>query len=129
VFQRLLFCCAFALTLSGADVSGIWNGQLTDQNGDVQDISFRFVQTGDTLSGKMYGDNESTPIADAKIAGNQITFSVTSELNGQITTFVYSGTTDGAEMQLTRRRTGAMTEEAKAKAKSQEKSIKLNRVA
>jgi hypothetical protein len=127
--MRLFVLCAFALTLSGADLSGIWNGQTTDRNGDVQDVSFRFVQSGDALTGKMYGDNESTPIADAKITGNQITFSVTAELNGSITKLIYSGTVDVDEIQLTRQRAGGSAANANAKGQNQKQSIKLKRVA
>src|ERR1700722_13364203 len=99
VFKRRVFLwllvCALPCALPAGDLSGIWTGQLEDRNGDSQDLSFRFAQTGDTLSGKMYGDNESTPIADGKITGNQVTFSVTNELNGQISKFVYTGTISG----------------------------------
>jgi hypothetical protein len=126
--MRLFFFCAFSLTLSGADIAGIWNGQTTDRNGDVQDVSFRFVQSGDTLTGKMYGDNESTPIADAKITGHQVTFSVTVELNGSITKFIYSGAIDGDLLELTRQRAGSNAADANAKAQNQKQSIKLKRV-
>jgi hypothetical protein len=132
---RLLPFCAIALTLSAADISGIWNGQLTDRNGDVQDVSFRFVQTADSLTGKMYGDNKSTKIEDARIDGNQITFSVPAELNGQITKSVYSGTINlggpnGDEMHLTRQRAGANPAGvAKGKGQNFRQSITLRRVA
>jgi hypothetical protein len=129
VLTRLFVFCAFALTISGADLSGIWSGQIVDRNGDVQDLSFRFVQKGDALTGKMYGDNESTSIADAKITGDQITFSVTGELNGQITKFVYTGTSDGDELQLTRQRVGGNPAAAKGKGQNQRQTFKLKRVA
>jgi hypothetical protein len=127
VFQRLFVFCALALTLSAADFSGIWSGQRTDQNGDVQDLSFRFIQKGDTLTGKNYGDNESTPIAEAKIVGNEITFSVTGDLNGQITKFVYTGTIDGDEIHATRQRVGGNA--ASAPGKNKMESFVLKRVA
>ena len=109
----LIASCAF-----GADVSGIWSGTLTDRNGDPQDLSFRFSSV-ERLSGaptsnntppiigKMYGDNESTPIADFRISGDTITFSVTSELNGQVTKFIYTGVIEGSEMALSRLRADA----------------------
>ncbi len=125
----MLLLSAFSLTLSAADLAGIWNGQATDRNGSVQDLSFRFVQSGDKLTGKMYGDNESTPIADAKIAGNQVTFSVTFELNGSITKFIYTGAINGDLLELTRRRAGSNAAEDKAKGQNQEHSIVLKRVA
>lgn len=121
----------FALALPGADISGIWSGQTTDRNGDPQDLSFRFVLSGETLTGKMYGDNESTAITDAKVSENRITFSVTTELNGQISKFVYEGTIDGNEMVVTRVRVGARNAPAGADAKrqNQKQSIRLKRVA
>ena len=129
MLARLFLLCAFSLTLSGADLAGIWNGQTTDRNGSVQDLSFRFVQSGDKLTGKMYGDNESTPIADAKITGNQLTFSVTFELNGSITKFIYTGAFTGDRLELTRQRAGTNAAEDKAKGQNQEHSIILKRVA
>jgi hypothetical protein len=106
VLKRILTTSAlvllYASSACAADVSGIWTGTLTDRNNDPQDLSFRFTQKGETLTGKMYGDNESTTVSAARISGNQITFSVTTELNGQITTFKYTGTMDGDHMELSR---------------------------
>jgi hypothetical protein len=101
----------FAATAFGADVTGIWTGSMVDRNGDPQDFSFRFAQNGDTISGKMYGDNESTPLADAKLSGDHITFSVTSELNGQVSKFLYTGTLVGDRIELTRARSDAKASE------------------
>jgi hypothetical protein len=110
VAGRILGLCAagFLLTLTAlaSDITGIWSGQLTDRNGDIQDLSFRFNIKDNVLSGKMYGDNESIPIEDARIEGNEITFSVTTELNGSITKFIYSGQINGDELTLVRRRGG-----------------------
>jgi hypothetical protein len=128
VLTRLLLFSAFSLTLSGADLAGIWNGQTVDRNGDVQDVSFRFVQSGDTLTGKMYGDNESTPIADARITGNQVTFSVTTELNGSIAKFIYTGAIEGDVIELTRQRVVINVADAKEKGQNKKESIKLKRV-
>jgi hypothetical protein len=112
-----------ASTLLAANATGIWNGQLTDKNGDPVDLSFRFEQNGDKLTGKMYGDNESTPIKDGKVDGAQITFSVDAELNGQISHFVYIGTLEGGEINITRQRFPV-----KAGA-TQKQSVRLKRVA
>jgi hypothetical protein len=66
----------FAWTLSAADLTGIWVGQIPGRNGDLQDIAFKFAQTGTTLDGKLYGDYQSTPISEGKISGDQVTFVV-----------------------------------------------------
>jgi hypothetical protein len=111
VLNRILITSALTLlyvaSALAADVSGIWSGTLTDRNNDPQDLSFRFIQKGETLTGKMYGDNESTTVSAAKMFGNEISFLVTTELNGQVTTFKYTGTVDGDQMELTRKRVDA----------------------
>ena len=105
-----------------ADLSGIWTGQTVDRNGDPQDLSFRFTQTGDVLTGKMYGENESTAISEGKTSGDAVQFVVTTELNGQITKTIYSGhiiRSGGAgseEIEMTRRREGAADTGGKPKA-------------
>jgi hypothetical protein len=133
VLKRQVFLwlrlCALAWALSAGDLSGIWSGQLEDRNGDSQDLSFRFAQTGDTITGKMYGDNESTPIADGKIVGNQITFTVTNELNGQISKFVYTGTINGTEIELTRERVNLKNGPINPNRPNQKQTIRLERVA
>ena len=124
-----LHVCALALALWAADISGIWTGQTVDRNGDSQDFSFRFAQSGDTLTGKMYGDNESTPIADGKIVDNQVTFTVTSELNGQISRFVYTGTMKGDEIEVTRERVNLKNGPINPDRQNQKQTVRLKRVA
>jgi hypothetical protein len=105
----------------GADVTGIWTGSMIDRNGDPQDFSFRLTQKAEALSGKMYGDNESVPLADAKITGDHLTFSVTTELNGQISKFLYSGAIIGDQIELSRLRSEAKAPEKKVIDKASEK--------
>jgi hypothetical protein len=124
-----LSVCALASALSAADVSGIWTGQLEDKNGDSQDLSFRLAQTGDALTGKMYGDNESTPIAEGKIVGNQVSFTVTNELNGQISKFVYTGTLNGDEIEVTRERVNLKDGPINPNRPNQKQTFRLKRVA
>jgi hypothetical protein len=141
LFRFALWFGVLALTpvLPAATASGIWTGQLIDRNGDPQDLSFRFTQSGDALTGKMYGDNESISIADGKLAGNQITFTVTIELNGQISKFVYTGTMEGDEMEVTRERVGNKNDPlkndplkppaGKGNGQNQKQVIRLKRIA
>jgi hypothetical protein len=129
VLTRYFALCAFALSLSAADLSGIWSGTTVDRNGDVQDVSFRFIQKGDSLTGKVYGDNKSTPVSDARIEADHITFTVVTELNGQITKLVYSGTIVGDEMHLTRERTGNFAATKAKNPQNQKVSFTLKRVA
>jgi hypothetical protein len=94
----------FACILSAADITGIWTGQVQGRNNEIQEITFRFKQDGQSFTGKIYGDNEDTPLADGKISGDQITFSVNNEFGGGRAKFIYTGTINGSTMQLTRDR-------------------------
>jgi len=96
-----------ATTAFGADVSGIWLGQVKARNAE-QDIAFQFVQKGTMLGGKLYGDYGSSPIVEGKISGDQVTFLVVTreqagnEVNESRVRF--SGCLNGGEMELTRER-------------------------
>jgi hypothetical protein len=111
--RKLFFTAAlFAWTLLGADLSGIWVGQIPTRNDQMQDIAFQFSQKGDLLGGKLYGDYGSTRITEGKVIGDQIDFVlVTSEQAGnQINEmrFHFTGTISASgEMELTREREGA----------------------
>lgn len=67
-----------ALPLLGADLTGIWVGQMPTRNGDHQDLAFQIKQTGTTLAGKIYGDYRSSPLSGT-IAGDLVTFVVTTQ--------------------------------------------------
>ena len=93
-----------AATVSAADVTGIWTGQVQGRNNELQEITFRFKQNGDTLTGKMYGDTEDIPLVDGKISGDQISFAVSNEFGGGRARFVFTGTVKADEIELTRDR-------------------------
>ena len=91
----------------GADLTGVWTGLAPSRLGD-QDIAFNLTQTGNTITGKMYGDYGSTPIIDGKVAGNLVTFVlIVSEQNGnQIndTRIRFTGRLENGTLELVRDR-------------------------
>jgi hypothetical protein len=111
--MRKLFIVALlcAWTLPAADLTGIWIGQIPGRNGEMQDIAFKFTQTGTTLGGKLYGDYQSTTITEGKISGDQITFVVNApeQAGNQINRarLSFSGSIQAGEIELTREREGA----------------------
>jgi hypothetical protein len=109
--KLVIVCLLCAWTVSGADLSGIWVGQIPGRNGELQDIAFKFTQSGTTLGGKLYGDYQSTPISEGKISGDQVTFLVIApeQAGNQINRarLRFSGSIQSDEMELTREREGA----------------------
>lgn len=98
-----------ALAVLAADLSGIWTGRIpSGRNGDLQDIAFQIVQDGTKLKGKLYGDYTSTPIVEGYIAGDLVTFVVSTreqsgnEINASRVRF--TGRLLGSDLELTRER-------------------------
>ena len=106
-----IFGLVCATALCAADVSGIWMGQIPGRNGEPQDIAFKFSQSGATLKGKLYGDYQSTPITDGKVAGDEVSFIVVApeQAGNQInqTRLRFTGSIKDGEIELTRERESA----------------------
>lgn len=101
---RAVLCGLVGLASFAADLSGIWVGQLPARFGEVQDVAFKFTQSATSITGKSYGDSESTPIADGKLEGDQLRFRIGNEMNGGQTRFVFTGVVKGDVIELTRER-------------------------
>ena len=89
-----------------ADITGIWAGQQQGRNGQIEDVAFRFKPDGQKLTGTMFGDEFDLPIAEGTISGDQVRFTVTTTnyYSKSTTTFIYTGTIKGAELELVRER-------------------------
>ena len=98
--------CASALL--GADITGIWVGQVPGRNGEPQDIAFKFTLNGTSLGGKLYGDYQSMAISEGKVSGDEIIFIVVTpeQAGNQIneSRLRFKGSVKGGEMELTRER-------------------------
>lgn len=106
--SRLALIASAAMSLTAADLSGTWTGLIPARGNELQDITFRIVQSGDTLTGKMYRDTTSVPILDGKIEGDHVSFRVDSEEQvGNlfiVIKYTFTGTIKGTDIELTRER-------------------------
>jgi hypothetical protein len=108
----LLLCTAFVLA---ADVDGKWDGTIP---GMEIPVSFTFKADGTALTGTSSGPENSTiPIKDGKIDGNNISFSVTFNFNGQDTKIDYKGVVSPDQIKLSFDMMGQKTEILLKKAK------------
>jgi hypothetical protein len=98
--MKRLVAAALALAFVGfnspamaADATGTWKWTTTFNN-QSRDSTLKLKQEGDKLTGVYVGgqSNTETPIEDASIKGDTISFKVTRERNGQKFTTKYSGT-------------------------------------
>ena len=98
-------------------------------NGEIQDISFQFRLNGNTLTGKMFGDEFDLPIEDGSITEEQIKFVITTTnyYSGNKTKFVYTGTIRGDEIELNRER-AERDKENGDKRENAKQTLKLKRL-
>ena len=105
-----------AMTASAADISGKWVGQMPTRNGDTRETTFNLKADGDKLTGTMSGFQDGIEIKDGKISGNDISFKVPLEFNGNSFVLIFKGTVSGDQIKFTRGREGAeQTQEFTAK--------------
>src|SRR3954452_12235332 len=111
--MRRLALFLLTSTLFCADLSGIWIGHIPARNNEMLDIAFKIVQTGNDLSGKLYGDYQSSPIVEGKVTGDHVNFVVVAaeQAGNQIneTRLRFTGTLVNGEMELTRERERSKT--------------------
>jgi hypothetical protein len=80
----LLMIGWFAANVCAADFGGTWIGEIPSQNNGhrlrmAQQVAFLLVQNSGTLTGKLYGDYDSSPIIEGKVTGETIDFIVVTQ--------------------------------------------------
>jgi hypothetical protein len=79
-FITLSLLCCFTICLAAtiADLSGKWTGMVRTPDGNDLQLNYVFKVDGDKLTGTGQGNGEPVPISEGKVAGDMITFKVTS---------------------------------------------------
>jgi len=94
----LVLLAAATSLLYAADVTGQWKSQ----EGDNPPFQFTLKADGAGLTGTMLSmEGKELPIADGKLDGDSISFTVASEWQGQPIKLVAKGKLSGDEIQLT----------------------------
>ena len=133
--KKLLFVVTLmlvvAFALMAADVTGKWVAEQPGRNGGPgRQVTFDLKADGATLTGTMSGGMgggrrgggggapQAREISDGKVDGNNISFTVKMEFNGNTMVTKYEGTLSGDELKLKVTRdtpNGQMTNEMTAK--------------
>jgi hypothetical protein len=100
--QCIVALAALTLWVSfAADIDGKWTGQVEGRNGP-QSQSIMLKADGNTLTGNVQGGRGGpVDISNGTIDGNNVSFSVVREFNGNKVTQDYKGTISGGELKLT----------------------------
>jgi hypothetical protein len=114
--KKLLFLATIllvgSLALMAADVSGKWTFEQPGRGGNPgRPVTITLKADGSTLTGTMPaggrgGAGDPVAISDGKVDGNNVSFTVKREFNGNTMITKYEGTVNGDEMKLKITRTG-----------------------
>jgi opacity protein-like surface antigen len=98
---HLVLAATLAISAFAADVTGKWKTSFTTRNGDKRESIIELKADGNKLTGKMESQRGSVDITDGKVDGDNISFSVIRNFNGNEMKINYRGTVSGNEMKLT----------------------------
>jgi len=83
-------------SLLAADVTGKWTAEMQGQNGNTRTVTMNLKADGSKLTGTVSGGRGGeAEISDGKVDGNDVSFSVVREFNGNKMTSNYKGKVDG----------------------------------
>lgn len=99
--------CIVAAALWAADATGKWSASMQAPNGNSMTITMKLKQDGGSLTGTVSGRNGETQISDGKVDGNNLSFAVVREFNGNQMRIMYKGTLDGDTIHFTVMREGS----------------------
>jgi hypothetical protein len=105
--KRILFLLALTGLIAGlalaADISGKWTAQVPGRDGTPREQIFNFKVEGDKLTGTLAGgQGGDAPISEGKVSGDNISFVVVREFNGNTMKFTYTGVVAGDEIKMKR---------------------------
>ena len=109
--KRVLFlsACLVLAAISmawAADLNGKWVAQVPGRNGQMRETTFNFKVEGKTLTGTVSGMQGDNPISDGTVNGDDVSFTVVANFNGNEVKLLYKGKAAGDELKLTRTRQG-----------------------
>lgn len=96
------------LAIWAADVSGKWTAEMQGRDGNTMTITMNLKADGDKLTGTVSGRRGDTDISDGKIEGDNVSFSVVREFNGNQFKQSYKGKLDGDTIHFTITMEGGM---------------------
>lgn len=107
--MRLIFAGLIAVAaIWAADASGKWTADVQGRNGNTMTITMNLKADGSKLTGTVGGRMGDTEISDGKVDGDNISFTVVREFNGNQFKQNYQGKLDGDTIHFTIKMEGGM---------------------
>lgn len=93
----------FANLALAADVTGKWTAETKGRDGQTRTQTFNLKADGSKLTGTVsMGQMGEREISNGKVDGDNISFDVNVEMNGNAMTMKYTGTLSGDELKMKR---------------------------
>jgi len=93
----------FANLALAADVTGKWTAETKGRDGQTRTQTFNLKADGSKLTGSVsMGQMGEREISNGKVDGDNISFDVNVEMNGNAMTMKYTGTLSGDELKMKR---------------------------
>lgn len=101
ILRVLSLGCVAAAVMLAADVTGKWTAEVQGRGGNTMTVTMNLKADGSNLTGTVSGRNGDTDISDGKIEGDNLSFKVVREFNGNQFTQNYKGKLDGDTIHFT----------------------------
>ena len=101
MLKLMLAGCLATLTMMAADATGKWTAEMPGRDGTPQTVTMTLKADGSTLTGTVSGRRGDSEISQGKVDGNNVSFDVVREFNGNKMTQHYVGTLDGDAIHFT----------------------------
>lgn len=89
-----------ASSLFAADLTGKWVAKMQTPNGDTREMVMKLKADGEKLTGTVGGMRGDAEITDGKISGDDVSWVVVRNFNGNEMRQAYKGKVTGKEMKL-----------------------------
>jgi hypothetical protein len=105
---RFVAFLAACIVLSGisiahaADPTGKWVAQVPGREGQTREVTITLKAEGEKLTGTVSGRQGDNPIADGQIKGDDVSFTVAQNFQGNEVKVSYKGKVSGDEIKFTR---------------------------
>lgn len=105
-FLHLGILLALAISAFAADPTGKWAASMPGRGGNTMTVTFNLKADGDKLTGTVSGMRGDTDISDGKVDGDNVSFSVVRQFNGNTFKTNYKGALEGDTIHFTMVREG-----------------------
>jgi hypothetical protein len=99
-FVRLFVLASMAASAFAGDPTGKWKATYDTPNGQTVESTFDLKADGSTLTGIVTGRRGESKIEEGKVDGDNVSFSVTRNFNGQDVKLLYKGKIEGDDLKL-----------------------------